>query len=96
VDDLRTATRNLYARDWRKPIQKGKVKIKTKDMRLIPLVPNEVQTRLMAHIWDMEQQGKPVRLMIPKARQHHIHTYRSHHLLQNSVHAKHKCHYRSG
>ena len=74
VDDLRTATRNLYARDWRKPIQKGKVKIKTKDMRLIPLVPNEVQTRLMAHIWDMEQQGKPVRLMIPKARQHGIST----------------------
>lgn len=43
-------------------------------MRLIPLHPNAVQQRLMDLIYDTERQGKPVRLMIPKARQHGIST----------------------
>lgn len=73
-ETLRKATRNRYAADWRYPIQKGKIKIKTKDMRLIPLVPNAVQQRLIDLIWDTEQAGKPVRIMIPKARQHGIST----------------------
>lgn len=56
------------------PITTGQIRIKTKDMRLIPLHPNAVQQRLMDLIYETEQQGKPVRLMIPKARQHGIST----------------------
>ena len=56
------------------PITTGQIRIKTKDMRLIPLHPNAVQQRLMDLIYDTERQGKPVRLMIPKARQHGIST----------------------
>lgn len=71
---VRETIRDAYAQDWRRPIVHGLVKIKTKDMRLIPLVPNKVQQRLIDLIWDTEKTGKPVRIMIPKARQHGIST----------------------
>lgn len=71
---MRIIGREAYGDDWRRPIMLGDVKIKTKDMRLIPLVPNAVQKRLIDLIWEKEQQGKPVRVMIPKARQHGIST----------------------
>ena len=70
----RKTIRDAYDYDWRGPILDGLIKIKTKDMRMIPLVPNAVQTRLMNLIYETEQQGRPVRIMIPKARQHGIST----------------------
>lgn len=73
--EARDLIRNEYSNDWRLPIVGGLVHIKTKDMRLIPLKLNTVQRRLMMKIWKLQQAGKPVRLLIPKARQHGISTF---------------------
>lgn len=72
--DDREIIRTEFKSDWRNPIMDGAIQIKTKDMRLIPLKPNAVQQRLIDLIWDTEQAGRPVRIMIPKARQHGIST----------------------
>lgn len=71
---MRAIMRSEFADDWRLLIDCGYVKIKTKDMRLIPLVPNQVQKRYIDRIWEIQQQGRPVRLLVPKARQHGIST----------------------
>lgn len=73
--EARGIMRKQYERDWRLPIVSGLVYIKTKDMRLVPLKLNTVQKRLMMKIWRLQQAGKPVRLLIPKARQHGISTF---------------------
>jgi len=72
--ELRSQTRDLFASDWRIPLLSGLAMIKTKDMQLIPLTPNRVQRRLIDMIWRLEQEGKPVRIVIPKSRQHGIST----------------------
>jgi len=73
--DLRDKLRKRFAADWRLPIMAGLIHIKTKDLRLIPLKPNRVQLRLMKRIWTIQQEGRPVRMVIPKARQHGISTF---------------------
>ena len=73
--ESRQIIRSQYEKDWRLPIVSGLVHIKTKDMKLIPLKLNTVQRRLMMKIWKLQQAGKPVRLLIPKARQHGISTF---------------------
>ena len=71
---MREALRQEIIDDWRVLIDAGFVMIKTKDMRLIPLVPNAVQTRYINHIHARLAAGLPVRIMVPKARQHGIST----------------------
>lgn len=73
--ELRDKLRQRFADDWRLPILAGLIHIKTKDLRLIPLKPNRVQRRLMNRIWQIQQEGRPVRMVIPKARQHGISTF---------------------
>lgn len=75
ITEAREKIRAAFAADWRLPILSGRIFIKTKDMQLIPLKLNTVQRRLMKKIWDTLQAGEPVRLLIPKARQHGISTF---------------------
>lgn len=75
ANEGRDIIRQTLAKDWRLVITSGFIYIKTKKMELIPLKLNTVQKRLMMHIWNRQQAGKPIRLLIPKARQHGISTF---------------------
>jgi len=72
--EMRDQVRGMFAKDWRIPLLSGLIKIKTKAMELVPLKPNKVQRRLIDLIWSLEKQGIPVRIVIPKSRQHGIST----------------------
>lgn len=73
-ETAREKIRARYAKDWRRPIRKGFLKIKTEDMQLVPLVPNEVQNELIDLIWEQWIADKPVRVIVPKPRREGIST----------------------
>lgn len=58
-----------FKNDWRIPILSGLIFIQTKDMKLVPLKVKPAQKELIDLIWKTEQEGKPVRIALPKARQ---------------------------
>lgn len=66
--------RLIRAADWRVPIYGGEIFIKPKRGPVCVLEPNPIQDRLIDLIWDIQARGKPVRIVIPKARQHGIST----------------------
>lgn len=74
TQELRRALREERAADWRIPLYGEEIYIKPKRGKVIPLVPNPIQDRLIRMIWDQQQRGEPVRIAIPKARQHGIST----------------------
>jgi hypothetical protein len=74
LQELRALLRSERAKDWRIPIYGGEVHIKPKKGKVIPLEPNPVQERFIDMIWEKEQRGEPVRIVVPKARQHGIST----------------------
>lgn len=77
IKELRDQIRQYFAADWRRPIRSGFIYIKKKDIKdaETPMKLNMVQRRLMQFIWDLEQQQVPVRILVPKARQHGISTF---------------------
>jgi hypothetical protein len=60
--------------DWRILLYSGLLFIQTKSDGIKPFYPNSIQTRIIERIWALQQSGKPVRLLIPKARQHGVTT----------------------
>lgn len=66
--------REERARDWRIPLYGDEIKIKPKKGPTMPLVPNRVQDKFIQMVWEKEQRGEPVRIVVPKARQHGIST----------------------
>jgi len=55
-------------------VKAGYLTIKTKDAKLIPLIPNKAQIALVDKIQELRKQGKPVRIWVLKARQEGIST----------------------
>ncbi|NBK24727.1 MAG: hypothetical protein EOM68_22215 [Spirochaetia bacterium] len=74
TQELRELLREERANDWRIPLFGDEIMIKPKKGPACPLVPNPVQERFIDRIWELQQQGKPVRIVVPKARQHGIST----------------------
>ncbi len=60
--------------DWRIPLYSGMLKIKNKEGKLIKFKPNQSQIKIINKIWELEKENKPVRLVVPKARQHGVTT----------------------
>ncbi len=60
--------------DWRILLYSGLIYIQDKSSQVVPFIPNKVQERIINKIWQLEQDKKPVRLLIPKARQHGVTT----------------------
>lgn len=56
------------------PILNKSLTIQSKEAELIPFVPNIIQLKLLRRIAELWQDRKPVRMIIPKARQHGIST----------------------
>lgn len=61
-------------KDWRIALYSGLLKIKNKEGKLIKFIPNKAQEKVINKIWELEQENRPVRIVIPKARQHGITT----------------------
>jgi len=66
--------RDKIIKDWRIPLYSGMLKIKNKEGKLIRFVPNKSQIKIINKIWQLENENKPVRLVVPKARQHGVTT----------------------
>ncbi|TRZ53460.1 MAG: hypothetical protein D4S01_01300 [Dehalococcoidia bacterium] len=73
-DEKKEFWRKYYSKYWWKVIEHGHLKIKTKDMKLVTLVPNLEQQELIDMIIRMESRKELVRIIIPKARQMGIST----------------------
>ncbi len=66
--------KDIIKNDWRIPLFSGILFIQTKSNGIQPFIPNSTQEKVINKIWELEQAGKPIRLVIPKARQHGITT----------------------
>ena len=67
-------TRALFKKKWWKVIESQLLNIKTKDMRMTPLILNPVQERFVNMVKKIESENRPVRIIIPKSRQQGIST----------------------
>ena len=58
-----------YSKYWWDVINDGRLHIQTKSGRVIRLYPNKTQQRLLKLVVDLWKANKPIRILIPKARQ---------------------------